>query len=276
MHRPRPEGRVSAGPAGPPPPWHALESEQALAALQSSPRGLDDDAATERLREWGPNVLPQRPAPTLLAILLHQFTSPLIYVLLSAGAVALALGDTTDAGFLLAVVLLNAGLGTFQEWRAERSAAGLHRLIGTSARVTRGGVSRRVPAEELVPGAVVALESGDRVPADLRLLQVNHFAVDESFLTGESLPVTTQTAALACRFEQGDIRNLLGQEEQYDVALLLSVGPVLGIMSRPLQGFGAWFARAATSYSRMASWRTVWRLCRWLKGTPVTRRRFAD
>ncbi|HVR29944.1 MAG TPA: HAD-IC family P-type ATPase [Thermoanaerobaculia bacterium] len=179
------------------PAWHALPPEEVVAALGSSPTGLDDGEAARRLGEFGPNLLPTRPPPTLLAIVLHQFKSPLIYVLLAAAAVALVLGDTTDAGFILLVVLLNAALGTFQEWRAERSAAGLQRLLGSSARVIRGASDRRLPAEDLVPGDLVALESGDRVPADVRLLQVNNLSVDQSFLTGESLPVAKQVAAIA-------------------------------------------------------------------------------
>lgn len=201
---PRGPGAAAAAPA---PPWHALAAEDVLARLEGSPEGLTTQAATARLAEVGPNVLPQRPPPTLLAIVLHQFKSPLIYVLLAAAAVALALGDMTDAAFILAVVLLNAGLGTFQEWRAERSAAGLHRLLSTSARVLRDGAIRRIPAEELVPGDVVVVESGDRVPADLRLLRVNDLSVDESFLTGESLPVSKDLSILPEDTPVSDRRN---------------------------------------------------------------------
>jgi P-type Ca2+ transporter type 2C len=171
-------------------PWHALEPDAVLEALGSSPDGLDEETAAVRLRDGGRNILPSRPPPTLFAIVLHQFASPLIYILLAAAAMALALGDTTDAAFILAVVLLNAGLGAFQEWRAERSAASLQRLLTGEVRAIRGGGGQSLPAEELVPGDLVLLESGDRVPADLRLLQVNNLSVDESFLTGESLPVT--------------------------------------------------------------------------------------
>jgi magnesium-transporting ATPase (P-type) len=171
-------------------PWHALEPDAVLEALGSSPDGLDEETAAARLRDGGRNILPSRPPPTLFAIVLHQFASPLIYILLAAAAMALALGDTTDAAFILAVVLLNAGLGAFQESRAERSAASLQRLLAGEVRAIRGGAGQSLPAEELVPGDLVLLESGDRVPADLRLLQVNNLSVDESFLTGESLPVT--------------------------------------------------------------------------------------
>jgi Ca2+-transporting ATPase len=178
-------------------PWHAMTTERALDLLASSPQGLSEEEAARRLGEHGRNRLPGREPPTLAQILLHQFLSPLIYILLAAAAVAIALGDFTDAGFILAVVLLNAGLGTFQEWRAERSAAGLQQLLKMVARVRRGGAERSVEAEELVPGDVVLLESGKRVPADLRLLVAQGLEIDESFLTGESMPVAKTAQALS-------------------------------------------------------------------------------
>jgi magnesium-transporting ATPase (P-type) len=122
--------------------------------------------------------------------------------------VATALGDFTDAGFVLAVVLLNAGLGASQEWRAERSAAGLQQLLGVRARVRRDGDERSTEAEELVPGDVVRLESGNRVPADLRLLEVNDLGIDESLLTGESLAVAKTLAPLSASLPVAERKNL--------------------------------------------------------------------
>lgn len=169
--------------------FHALASEEVLQRLEASVRGLDDSEVARRQQRYGANVLPERKPPTLGAIVLHQFLSPLIYILLAAAAVALLLRDFTDAGFILIVVLLNAGLGTFQEWRAERSASALQRMLRVQARVRRGGVERLIPADELVPGDIVLLESGNSVPADVRLLRHTGLRIDESFLTGESLPV---------------------------------------------------------------------------------------
>jgi magnesium-transporting ATPase (P-type) len=177
--------------------WHALSPEEALERLKAADNGLDKGEVRKRRERFGRNVLPAKEPPGLLAVLLHQFKSPLIYILLVAGAVSLLLGETTDAAFIGAVLLLNAGIGTWQEWRAERSAAALQDLLVVQARVRRGGEEETVSAEELVPGDIVLLESGNRVPADLRLLRAQNLAVDESLLTGESLAVRKSDQAVA-------------------------------------------------------------------------------
>ncbi|NIQ96257.1 MAG: ATPase, partial [Desulfuromonadales bacterium] len=105
-----------------------------------------------RQKQFGPNALPEKKPPGLALIFLHQFLSPLIYILLVAGGVSLAIGELTDAVFIFAVILLNALLGTFQEWKAEKSAAALQRLLGIRAWVRRKGGEKEVAAEELVPG----------------------------------------------------------------------------------------------------------------------------
>ena len=173
--------------------WHALSAGEALERLNADEGGLSSDEVRARQERFGPNLLPTKEPPGLLAILLHQFKSPLIYILLVAGAVSLLLGETTDAAFIMAVLALNAGIGTWQELRAERSAAALQQLLVVQARVRRGGKEGTVAAEELVPGDVILLESGNRVPADLRLLKVRNLAVDESLLTGESLATEKAT-----------------------------------------------------------------------------------
>jgi magnesium-transporting ATPase (P-type) len=177
--------------------WQTLSEESVLQKLQTAPDGLSDEQVAERLAEFGPNTLPVKPPPTMLVVLLHQFLSPLIYILLVAGAVSSLLGEIKDAVFIFVVVLLNATIGTYQEWKAERSAAALQSLLKIYARVKRGGQQKQVTADELVPGDVVLLESGNRVPADLRLIQTNNLAIDESFLTGESLAAGKSLALLA-------------------------------------------------------------------------------
>jgi magnesium-transporting ATPase (P-type) len=167
--------------------WHSLAEEEIYSRLGTTLEGLSDEQNRKRLIKYGENVLPVRKPPTLLTIFLHQFKSPLIYVLLAAAVVALVLAEYTDAGFIFAVLILNAGLGTFQEWNAERSAAGLQKLLTPTARVRRSGVELTIPSRELVPGDAVLIGSGDRVPADLRLVQANNLTIDESFLTGESI-----------------------------------------------------------------------------------------
>jgi magnesium-transporting ATPase (P-type) len=188
--------------------WHAAQQQEVFAQLGTSTAGLTEAEAKTRQEQFGRNVLPHKEPPSLAEIILHQFKSPLIYILLAAAAVAVALRDFTDAGFILAVVLLNAGLGTFQEWRAEQSAAGLQKLLKVITRVRRDGVERQLEADELVPGDIVLLESGNRVPADLRLLQVNNLSVDESFLTGESLAVEKIPEPLAADLAVSERLNL--------------------------------------------------------------------
>ncbi|MFO7632562.1 MAG: HAD-IC family P-type ATPase [Caldilinea sp.] len=176
--------------------WHNLDEEDVLRRLAASSTGLTTEDVQVRQQRFGRNILPVQPPPTLFQIILHQFKSPLIYVLIVAGVVAILIGDVKDAMFIFAVVLLNASLGAFQEWRAEKSAAALQSLLKIYVRVRRDGGEHQIEAEDLVPGDIVLLESGNRVPADLRLLRVHNLTVDESLLTGESLAVQKQTAAL--------------------------------------------------------------------------------
>ncbi len=182
------------------PGWHTMQEEQILQRLQTNRDGLDNNEVTRRQEEFGKNTLPTKEPPTLLQIFLHQFLSPLIYILLAAGVVSLVLEEFTDAAFIFAVILLNAALGTFQEWKAERSAAALQNLLKIYTRVRRSGVDKQASADELVPGDIVFFESGNRVPADIRLLQVNNLFVDESLLTGESLAIEKNIECL-----EGDI-----------------------------------------------------------------------
>jgi magnesium-transporting ATPase (P-type) len=201
-------GNNSPGSAAPDVAWHALPEREIVEKLEAPPDGLTDAQALERQREFGPNVLPVTPPPTALMIFLHQFLSPLIYILLAAGLVAILMGDVTDAGFILAVVLLNAGLGTFQEWKAERSAASLQQLLKIVTRVRRNGSVVEMGAEDLVPGDLVYLESGARVPADLRLRHTTNLAIDEALLTGESLPTEKVTEPLGEGLPVSDRRNM--------------------------------------------------------------------
>jgi magnesium-transporting ATPase (P-type) len=109
--------------------WHLLAVDEVFEKIRSGLQGLSGKEAEERLVEFGPNSLPERKVPTLASIFLHQFLSPLIYILLVAGCLSLLIGEKTDAIFIFAVILLNAGLGTFQEWKAEKSAADLQGLL---------------------------------------------------------------------------------------------------------------------------------------------------
>lgn len=189
-------------------PWHTLDSETCLARLASGRQGLSGGEAARRLEEVGANRLPVRRRTGLAVIVLRQFTSALIYLLLGAALLSVAVGEIDDAAFILAVLILNAAIGSVQEWQSEKSAAALAHYIETEAEVWRDGRRRSLPAAELVPGDLVALESGQAVPADLRLLSSRSLIVEEAALTGESLPVTKDAeSALAADAPLGQRAN---------------------------------------------------------------------
>ena len=154
-----------------------------------SERGLAGQEVERRYAEFGPNELPEAPPPSLLKLFLSQFTSVIVWVLIGAAVISGLLEDWLDAAAILAIVLLNGLLGFVQEFRAERSLAALRKMSVATARVFRDGVLRSIPARELVPGDLIHLEAGDRIPADARLIYAANFQVQEASLTGESTPV---------------------------------------------------------------------------------------
>jgi Ca2+-transporting ATPase len=185
--------RTSAPPEGTAEAWHALDVSCVEAALGTTAHGLEATEAARRLGEHGPNQLEDQPPTSPLVVLLRQFRSPLIYILLVATAVTLLLDELIDAGVIGFVLLLNAAIGFTQERKAEGAVRALMQLVVPRARVVRGGQEWEIDSRELVPGDVVLLESGARIPADLRLVAANALQIDESLLTGESLPVTKRT-----------------------------------------------------------------------------------
>ncbi|MFI0353279.1 HAD-IC family P-type ATPase [Actinomadura sp. 9N407] len=180
----------------PGPPYQRTASEVASDLVTDIGRGLTSEEAAARLVAHGPNTLPvaRRRGPVLRFLL--QFHSPLIYVLLVSAVITTVLGEHVDASVILGVVLVNAIVGFVQEARAERALAALAALTRTIATAVRDGRRARVSSDDLVPGDVVVLEAGDRMPADLRLVQVAELKVDESALTGESAPVAKDPAPL--------------------------------------------------------------------------------
>ena len=177
--------------------WHSITPDQALNLLGVDEAGLASDEVAVRRAAFGPNVLPRRARVSLLAIYLRQFKSPLVYLLLIAAAVSLGVGELTDAVFIFVVLQANAAIGSYQEHRAEVSAAALDALVPNFAVAVRDGAPRRIDAHDLVPGDIVRLVSGALIPADLRSLAAQEFVVDESLLTGESLPVEKDASTLA-------------------------------------------------------------------------------
>ncbi len=176
--------------------WHTLDHAEVEAVLGTSPYGLDAAEVEARLARYGPNQLEDEPPPSALSVFFHQFQSPLIYILLFAGLITILLAEYVDAGVIAAVLLLNAAIGFTQERRAERSVRALMQLQAPRARVIRGGREWEVESRSLVPGDLVLLESGSRVPADLRISSSNALQVDESLLTGESIPALKKTTPL--------------------------------------------------------------------------------
>ena len=174
--------------------WHSLGLDDVLQQLDVSEHGLSEGQAAVRLSQYGPNTLPLKPPAALWQIVLRQFRSPLIYILVLAAIVSVAIGDLKDAAFIAGVLVLNALIGAYQERKAEQSSHALRKLLQIRASVHRDGEVREVKAEDLVPGDVVWLESGNRVPADIRLLSAHSLESDESLLTGESLPVLKDPA----------------------------------------------------------------------------------
>lgn len=174
--------------------WHTEQIDGVFSRLQSQRDGLSQREAQSRLDRFGPNVLPEQPPPTWWMILLRQFYNPLIFVLGAAAIVAVAIGDWTDSLFIAVVLMINAMIGAYQEWRAEQSSRALQKMLHVRATVIRDGTNREMDAELVVPGDVLLLESGNRVPADVRLLTTQSLQIDESFLTGESVAVTKDSA----------------------------------------------------------------------------------
>lgn len=170
-------------------PWHTYHPESILADLGTSPRGLTELEVKRRQHEYGPNLLPEKGPTPLWLIVLRQFINPLIYILVAAAVVSAMTGDLKDAGFIAAVLVINAVIGAYQESQAEKSSHALRKMLRIHAQVERDGEVREVKADEVVPGDIVWLESGNRVPADIRLLSAQGLEVDESLLTGESFAV---------------------------------------------------------------------------------------
>ncbi|MDP2776073.1 MAG: HAD-IC family P-type ATPase, partial [Anaerolineales bacterium] len=197
--------------------WHTLETKPALDELSSSlETGLTFAQVNERKTQFGPNELIERGGRTPLQILWEQITATMVLILIGAAVVAGLLGDVKNTIAILAIVALYAFLGFIQEYRAEQAIAALKKMSVPNVRVLRDGKLQELPARELVPGDIIQLETGNVIPADLRLLEAVNLRIQEAALTGESEPIGKHTAALssdpATGFRQalplGDRRNM--------------------------------------------------------------------
>lgn len=189
-------------------PWHAMAEAPLLAALQTSASGLSAKDAVARLDRYGPNALSADDGGEVVRILVDQIRDPLIYVLFGSAFLAMLTGKFVDGLVIGVVVGLNAVIGFVQEFRASKAIKELSAMIPTEVGVLRDGEKRRIPAAELVPGDVVVLESGDKVPADMRLLRTRNLRVDEAALTGESVPIEKSVGILHDRAAVGDRVNM--------------------------------------------------------------------
>ncbi|MDD5701704.1 MAG: HAD-IC family P-type ATPase, partial [Dehalococcoidales bacterium] len=183
--------------------WHTLTAEEAISRTRSRESGLTDEEVRERLSQYGPNELTGEKKTPLFKVFLRQFLSPLIYVLLAAAVISLVSQFLTgeehfiEAIVIFAVIILNAVIGTFQETQAEKAMEALLEMAAPKAKVRRSGNIETILSREIVPGDIIYFEAGDKVPADVRLLESANLKVNESALTGESVPVEKQLAPVS-------------------------------------------------------------------------------
>jgi P-type Ca2+ transporter type 2C len=176
--------------------WHNLGFEAVLKNLGSRRSGLAEDEVKERLQKYGHNELKSAKKPPAFLVFARQFMSPLIYVLLVAAVVSVVIRHFTDAIVVFMVLLLNAAIGYFQETQAEKAMGALMEMAAPKARARRNGNIESLPARELVPGDIILLEAGDKIPADARLMEASNLKINESALTGESMPTEKNNAVI--------------------------------------------------------------------------------
>ena len=177
--------------------YHAQSGDEVLQALSSRSSGLTDDEVSARLQKYGPNKLPQAPQPGTFTRFIKQFANLLVIVLIVAGVLTALLQHWIDTFVIFGVVIVNAIIGVIQEGKAEKAMDSIRNMLALKAAVIRNGKRRTLEGDSLVPGDIVLLEAGDKVPADLRLLRSHGLAIQESLLTGESLPVEKHTKAVS-------------------------------------------------------------------------------
>ncbi|WP_431297003.1 cation-transporting P-type ATPase [Rahnella sp. PAMC 25559] len=188
--------------------WYQLSVEESLAGLQSGLSGLTAEEAQNKLRQYGPNVLPQKEGKSLFIKFISHFKDILIYILLAAAVVTGIMGHWVDTLVILGVAVINALIGFIQENNAEKSLKSIQNMLSSEALVLRSGQQVTVGTDEIVPGDIVLLRPGDKIPADLRLIDVHNLRVEEAILTGESTVVSKKTDSLEGEKSIGDRKNL--------------------------------------------------------------------
>ena len=189
--------------------WHSMSIDDVSRDLGASNEGLTNQEAERRLVEFGPNELQAEKQVSPLQIFIGQFKSILIIILFFATIFSAVVGEIIDAIIIFAIVIVSAGLGFFQEYRAERALEALKKMLSPAITVVRDGKEKRLDSSKLVPGDVIILEAGDKIPADARLFKIANLNVDESSLTGESIPVTKKLDSLSVDTYVADRKNMV-------------------------------------------------------------------
>lgn len=184
--------------------WHSMQEDGVFTVLEANPDGLSNDEVNHRFDQYGANRLPESSTRSPLLRFVYQFHNVLIYVLLASGLVVALLEHWVDAGVILGVVIVNSVIGFVQEGKAENALKAISQMLSPKAVVLRDGQRHTIPSDELVPGDVVLVQSGDKIPADLRLFLVKSLQIQEAVLTGESIAVEKRTEAVTKDAELGD------------------------------------------------------------------------
>jgi len=189
--------------------WYSLNTDETLSLLNSQRHGLTDDEARARLEQYGYNELKAKKKTPPIVAFFKQLLSPLIYILFAAAIISILTQHYLDAWVILGILLANAAIGFIQESRAERAMEALMHMAAPKAKVRRDGIVKQIPAREVVPGDILFLETGDKVPAGARLIESSNLKVDEAILTGESMPVDKHTMPLDGGIALADRKNMV-------------------------------------------------------------------
>ncbi|MFW5823181.1 MAG: HAD-IC family P-type ATPase, partial [Tangfeifania sp.] len=177
-------------------PYHSIDADECIEKLNSSEKGLQQEEANNRFEQFGPNELEEKEQTSVLQLIIKQFKDFLVLILIIAAVIAFLSGKMIDVYVIIGVILVNAAIGFFQEYKAEKSVAALKKLIKQDATVLRDGEEQVISATKLVPGDIIQINEGKSVPADARLLEIKNFRTVEASLTGESLPIDKKTEKL--------------------------------------------------------------------------------
>jgi magnesium-transporting ATPase (P-type) len=243
--------------------WHALDAGEVLTRLESGPGGLTPEEAAVRLERFGNNCLPPPPRKSPLQRFLLQFQNVLIYVLLGSAVITLLLGDWFDALVILGVTVINAIIGFVQEGKAEQAVDAIRNILTQEATVLRGGERQVVRADEIVPGDIVLLASGDKVPADLRLFQTKNLRIEEAALTGESVPAEKETSPVPENAPLGDRHGmaysgtLVTYGQGTGVVTATGEATELGRVNALLTGVESLATRLTEQITEFSQWLTV-------------------